>query len=63
MLLEFSVIFEDFVSENENDYKYLYCLVKNDILKGYDDGTVRQNSNLTRAEAATVFSRFLKVIN
>lgn len=51
--------FSDFVPERVYDNIYLQNVVSGGIIKGYEDGTLRQNGNLTRAEAATVFSRFI----
>ncbi len=58
---EISNKYPDYVSENEKDLKYFAAMIKNGIITGFDDGTIRQNSNLTRAEAATVFSRFYDI--
>ncbi len=54
-------IFNDFIPENINDIRCLQSLYNHGIIKGYEDGTIRQNSNLTRAEAATLFSRFINI--
>ncbi len=59
ILLQYS----DFVPENEDDLLYFYKTITSGIINGYDDGTIRQYSNLTRAEAATVLSRFYNLYN
>ncbi len=53
------ILFPDFTAQDERDSLYLSVMVENGIMTGYDDGTIRPDSLLTRAEAATVFSRFL----
>jgi len=35
-------------------------IIKYGIIKGYEDGTIRPNNNVTRAEAATLIARLLK---
>ena len=60
---ESKYIFNDFASDREQDYEYLQTVVNYDIIRGYEDGSVRQNSNLTRAEAATILSRFFDAMN
>lgn len=50
----------DFIPENDNDLIFLSRMIENGIITGYEDGSLRQDAFLTRAEAATVFSRFLK---
>ncbi len=53
-------IFYDFVPEKESDIIYVQLMHDRGIMQGYEDGSIRQNDHLTRAEAATVFSRFLE---
>lgn len=53
----------DYIPQTENDELYFNALIQNEILTGYEDGTIRQYSNLTRAQAATVFSRFIDFKN
>lgn len=60
---ESKYIFNDFATDREQDYEYLQTVVNYDIIRGYEDGSVRQNSNLTRAEAATILSRFFDAMN
>lgn len=57
------VLFTDFIAEHENDIDYLNAVYDKGIIKGFEDGTVRQHENLTRAQAATVFSRFIDTFN
>ncbi len=60
-LVGLSEKYSDFVAEKDNDILYFSRIIKYGIINGYEDGTLRQNSNISRAEAATVFSRFLNV--
>lgn len=55
--------YSDFVSEKENDLLYFSRIISCGIISGYSDGTLRQYSNISRAEAATVFSRYLNTIS
>ena len=55
------IIFSDFVAENDDDADCLNAVWENGIITGFEDGTIRQNNNLTRAQAAAVFSRFLNI--
>lgn len=56
-------LFSDFTSESESDALHLYAMTQNGIITGYEDGTVRPDNSLTRAEAATVFSRFCEFLD
>lgn len=56
---ELGYIFSDFVPEQADDINYLNAVYDAGIINGYEDATLRQDSNLTRAEAAAIFSRFM----
>lgn len=49
----------DELNNAENPAAVLWCMEQG-LIKGYDDGTLRLSSSITRAEAATVL---LRVIN
>lgn len=51
------------VTVNDPDYQYIINALNSNIFTGYLDGTLRADSNLTRAEAAAVFTRLLKAID
>ncbi len=51
--------FLDFVHESEEDIQYLNYMYNFGIINGFEDGTLRQNTNLTRSQAAAVFSRYI----
>lgn len=51
--------FPDFVPTSKEDALYFSRIIESGIIGGYEDGTVRVDGSLTRAEAATVFSRFI----
>lgn len=50
-------LFSDFIPDDESDLISVYLLHHYSVLKGYEDGTIRQDLCITRAEAATIFSR------
>ncbi|MBR3995156.1 MAG: phosphodiester glycosidase family protein [Clostridia bacterium] len=58
---DFEADYSDFIPETEDDKLYIGLLLQNKILEGYEDGTIRQNATLTRAEAATVFYRMINL--
>ena len=53
-------IFTD-VSEKEWYYPYLVSNQKNEIITGYPDGTFRPNEPISRAQAALIISRIMKL--
>ena len=55
-------VFADYEYNNESDLIYLNSLYSSGIITGYSDGSIRQWSNLTRAEAAAVLSRFTSFV-
>jgi poly-gamma-glutamate capsule biosynthesis protein CapA/YwtB (metallophosphatase superfamily) len=48
----------DELNNAENPAAVLWCMEQG-LIKGYDDGTLRLSSSITRAEAATVFLRVI----
>lgn len=55
---ENAVEFPDFLPERDEDAVYLARITGNGIIKGFEDGTIRQDTTVTRAQAATIFTRF-----
>ena len=53
---------DDFIAENSDDEEYLTLIYQSKIMNGYPDKTFRQDLYLTRAEAATVFSRLTQYV-
>ncbi len=51
--------FPDYVPTSDEDALYFSRIIESGIIGGYEDGTVRADGCFTRAEAATVFSRFI----
>ncbi len=49
--------FNDFSSIGTDARKYVYAAVTNNLISGYDDGSFKGQSSVTRAEAATMFYR------
>jgi hypothetical protein len=48
--------------EPERQIAVLWC-INESLLKGYDDGTLRLDNPVTRAEAATIILRFMNLQN
>lgn len=59
---ECSLVFTDIVS-GEWYTEYVDRAIRLGFMKGYDDGTFRPNSNISRAEATSVFNRFFDKVD
>lgn len=46
------------LNKDKWSYDAINYLVNNNILKGYEDGTIRPENNITRAEVATIITRY-----
>lgn len=51
--------FKDFFLMSENDWGLVNALYEAGIFKGYEDGTFRPNSVLTKAQVAVLIDRIL----
>ncbi len=59
---DFEIDFAD-VPKDSSDYGYIKNAIYAGIFEGYEDGTLRVERNLTRAEGAAVFTRLLEYLD
>ena len=55
-------LFSDASSVSEKDLQYVNNAVLAGIVSGFEDGTLRPEQMLTRAQAATILVRFLTLL-
>lgn len=55
LIQHYPTLFSD-VLENSTFYPYIHCLACQGIIGGYDDGTFRPNTSLTRSQLAKIVS-------
>lgn len=58
-----AISFQDTTELEEESKLYIDFVTSNGLINGYTDGTFKPNKTMTRAEVATVMSRFLKLKN
>lgn len=56
-----SIDFLDVVSLDQNSKLYIDFVVRNGLINGYPEGVFKPDKTMTRAEVATVMSRFLEL--
>lgn len=61
--VEATIEFTDIISLDQNSKMYIGFVTENGLINGYPEGVFKPNKTMTRAEVATVMSRFFDLKN